>query len=436
MKESTTLRVLIVSPHFPPSSAPDMQRVRLLIPYFRQNGVEAEVLAVESEQAQAPVDAWLQDGLPGDIPVHRVSALARKWARIPGFGGLGLRALPALWRRGASLLSSRHFDLVYFSTTVFEVHVLGPRWKRRFGVPFVLDYQDPWVNDYYREHADVVPPGGRLKYAMVDRLHRLMEPRVLAECSGITAVSPAYLVQLGSRYPWLPPLPTLVQGFPAEAKDHERAELVKVDPAVLPDVPGTINWVYAGVVNAAMLGTLRALFHALHGADAQLRDRLRLHFIGTSYATGASARPAVSPVAREFGMEQLVREHPERVPYSVSLACLSKAHALLVIGSDDPGYAASKIYPYLLARKPVLAVVHKNSPVAQVMRQVRGGVCVTFSQFDTQESLARTIADAWLDRDQHATAVPLDVAAFEPYRASSAARVMSDFFRRAAKHAG
>ena len=181
--------ILILSPHFPPSNAPDMQRVRLLLPYLREQGWEAEVLAVEPGQVAAPVDSWLTDGLPPDVPVHRVAALGLGWGRIPGLGMLIFRALGALRRTGDALVKSGRFNLVYFSTTQFGVHTLGPRWQRRFGVPFVMDYQDPWVNDYYRQHTAAVPPGGRIKYAVADRLNRWAEPRVLRHCAGITSVS-------------------------------------------------------------------------------------------------------------------------------------------------------------------------------------------------------------------------------------------------------
>ena len=197
------MRLLIVSPHFPPTNAADMQRVRLILPYLKEAGVEAEVLGVESEQVASPKDPWLIPGLPPDVPIHRARALGLKWRRVPGLGTLNFRSYGALRRMGDELLRNGNFDLVYFSTTQFRAHLLGPRWKRRYGVPFVMDYQDPWVSDYYREHPEVTPPGGRLKYAITSWLSRRDEPRVLRECSGITSVSDAYPQQLENRYDFL-----------------------------------------------------------------------------------------------------------------------------------------------------------------------------------------------------------------------------------------
>ena len=59
---------------------------------------------------------------------------------------LGLRALAGLSALGSRLLARRPFDVVFFSTTVFPAMALGPIWKRRFRIPYALDFQDPWGN--------------------------------------------------------------------------------------------------------------------------------------------------------------------------------------------------------------------------------------------------------------------------------------------------
>ena len=48
-------KVLIVSPHFPPINAPDMQRVRLALPYLRELGWEPTVIAVGPDLVEGGV---------------------------------------------------------------------------------------------------------------------------------------------------------------------------------------------------------------------------------------------------------------------------------------------------------------------------------------------------------------------------------------------
>lgn len=421
-------RLLIVSPHFPPSSTADMHRVRMLLPYFRENGWHVEILAVEPDQIASPQDPWLADGLPEDVPVHRVRAMGLGWSRIPGLGTLGLRALCALAGKGDSLLERGQFDLVYFSTTVFEVHVLGPCWKRKYGVPFVMDYQDPWVNDYYRDHPEITPPGGRIKYALSNALHRWMEPRVLRDCAGITSVSPEYPKQLKARYHWLGDLPNLVQAFPGAKRDFERLSSSKSQQNVFDPNDGKVHWVYVGVVMPGMLPVIRQLFEILSLKEhSNLCSNLKFYFIGTSYASDEKARPQVLPLAQKFGLTNQITELTDRIPYVEALKCMIDADGLIAIGSDDPGYTASKIYPYLLAHKPMLAVFHEESSVVNLIKRVGGAVCVSFNN-STGKELAKNIANKWFDSDQYKTPAPLNENEFRGNTDQGCAEALCNFF--------
>ena len=148
MTTNGSRKVLVVSPHFAPINAPDMHRVRMMLPYIRDFGWEPTILAVDPADIEGGVvEPILENTYPVDIRVIRVRGLPPRFTRWAGVGSLWLRCGLALGRAGEALLRSERFDLIFFSTTQFEAFNLGPRWKARFGVPFVIDYQDPWVND-------------------------------------------------------------------------------------------------------------------------------------------------------------------------------------------------------------------------------------------------------------------------------------------------
>lgn len=443
------MRVLIISPHFPPTNAADMQRVRLITPYLKENGIEAEILAVEPGQVTQPQDPWLEEGLPAEVPIHRVKALSPKWGCIPGFGSLSWRAYHALRRKGSQLLRNSNFDLVYFSNTQASIHKLGPEWNSRYGVPFILDYQDPWVNDYYKEHPELSPPGGRLKYAVADRINRFLEPRVLRQCSGITSVSTAYPEQLDKRYPWLDVIqehphsvtegckalhqfPSIVLPFPGDSIDLERTKAEKVRQHCFDPNGGETNWVYVGVCPPQMHPALKGLFSALELAGSRYPDqlrKLRLHFIGTSYAAPGMGQSSIPALAKEFGLAENVIESPDRIPYSASLRCLLDADALIVLGSDDPGYTASKIYPYLLAGKPLVTIFHEQSSINTLIQNVGGANAFSFTSDTPTSTIAKTIADNLFSDSLSIAKVPLDLEAFIPHTARNQANKLAHFFR-------
>jgi hypothetical protein len=356
-------RLLIVSPHFPPVNAPDAQRARLSLPYFREFGWEPVVLAVDPRQVAGWHDSRPPSALPADVAVHRCGALPARLTRLAGFGSLGPRSWLHLRGAGARLLRRERFDLAFFSTTQFLAFTLGAGWKRKFGLPFVIDVQDPWRTDYYERPGAPPPPGGwKYRFARWQAAH--FEEPAFRPAAGFVSVSENYLGQLRARYPWFSAKPSVVIPFGVSEADFAG---VQGDTAIAPAFtrePGCAHLVSMGAVGSIMSGAVHALFAALRAfRDEQpaLAARLRLHFIGTSYAPSAQAVPTVKPIAEEHGVGDLVIEQPARIGYPESLKTMLAADALLLVGSDDPGYTPSKIAPYFLADRPVLAFVPAGS---------------------------------------------------------------------------
>ena len=195
---------------------------------------------------------------------------------------------------------------------------------------------------------------------------------------------------------------------------------------------GLEHWAYVGRAGGDMELALDAMFRALAMArrsDPARYDRLRLHFVGTSYAEGDRAVKTVEPVAIRNGVGDLVDERPHRIPYFEALQVLLDADALVVPGSDDPSYTASKLYPYILARRPLLAVFHASSSVVGVVQQARAGVVVPFGSEDSAEAIAGRLGQAWFDHPLPETQT--DWEAFAPYTARALAHRQAHVFELA-----
>src|SRR5947209_2815017 len=138
-------RVLMVSPHFPPDSSAAAHRVRLLAPYLAASGWTPTVVTLEPAAYEGRLDPELAALVPTSLDVIRAGAWEATRMRRFGIGDLGLRAWTGLRESCRDLLSRQRFSAIFI--TVYPVYpaLLGPRLKREFRVPFVLDYQDPWV---------------------------------------------------------------------------------------------------------------------------------------------------------------------------------------------------------------------------------------------------------------------------------------------------
>ena len=431
-------RVLIVSPRFPPTNAADLHRVRASLGHYRQFGWDADVLCVDAATADCIDDPMLAQSLPQDVQVTRVAAWSEAACRRLGFGQLAYRSLVPLYRAGSELLRRKRYDVVFFSTTAFLCFVLGPPWKRRFGCRIVYDFQDPW----YDERSPYTPetvPGRWWKYRLDQWLARHLERFAMASADHVVAVSEGYVRALQSRYPWLRPADFSVLPFPANAADYEFVSRHSISQTVFRADGSATHWVSAGRAGSDMDAVLRALFQGLarvKSTDAEFAARLRLHFVGTNYAPPERTRKLVEPIARQHGVGDLVEELPERLPYFDAIALHQASDGILLIGSVDADYAASKLFTCVLSKKPILALFHRQSPVSRQAAQFPNVFLATFDEDPSEPAFQAQILKGleWLRAPQFD---PSTIEArIRPWSAQEAARLQCAVFDRASARPG
>ena len=390
-------RVLMVTPHFPPDSTAGTHRVRLLAPYLEAHGWEPTVLTVDRRDYEGPLDEALAESVPAALRVVRVRAWPSRVTRWLGIGDLGLRAFEGLRRRSCQLLAAEPFDALFITIYPAYPALLGPLLRKRFGVPFVLDYQDPWVGEWGR----TVGPGPHSRPDFRSRLSRLvatqLEPIALRAADGVTAVSRETCEQALARTPGA--APRVVEELPIgwDCRDLEFLRRRPRRPSPVPTGDGLVHLSYVGTVLPTGLDTLRAVLTGvarLRHTDPAAAARLRLHFVGTSNQRAATAAERVLPIARELGVADLVTEIAPRLDYFDALQALHDSTAVLLIGSDERHYTPSKVFPALLSRRPVVAVLHEASNATTLLREVGCPPSIRLVTYATSEALTRVDAIA------------------------------------------
>jgi hypothetical protein len=354
------------------------------LPFYAANGWEPVVLTVADRCQVGVRENELVRTLPDGLRVVSACALPLRISRLVGIGNIGLRAWPFLMWRGAALLRREKFDLVLISTTQFIVFALGPVWQRLTGVPYILDMQDPWVTDHYERPGSRPPPGG-WKYPFARLQARLLEGPSFSGAAGIISVSPRYLEALNARYPEVARKPCAVIGFGASRGDLAIARALPASAHALPRGDGRRHIVYTGAAGPLSQRLLALLFSALgdyRKKDPSGADKLRIHFLGTSYVVPGAGRPAVLPVAERWSVSSLVTELPHRIGFFEALRLQQDSDALLLIGSDDAAYSPSKLYPYYLTGRPILALVFRGSVIESQLDEL---ACASVVRWDGQE---------------------------------------------------
>ena len=425
-------KVLIISPYFPPSNTADMQRIRTSLPYFEAFGWEATVVVVDEKHSDTVKDGLLALSIPSSITIHKVKALNKKLTGKLGLGSMALRSLPYYRKKVNHFLETEKFDLIYFSTTQFMITVLGAYWKKRFGIPYVIDMQDPWYSIHYKQKPKNQRPS---KYYLAYALHKYLEPIAIKNADGLISVSADYIQDLKDRYPVIAQTPNATITFGAFEPDNEIATAHEGNFISLLK-PEFINVVYIGRGGTDMHKALTPVFEALKKGmikEPDLFNKLKFYFIGTSYAPSGAGIFTILPLARQYGVESNIIEITDRVSYYHTMLTLQQADALLIIGAEDPKYTASKIYPYLLTKKPLVAIFNEQSNSVAVLNECAANtLLLTFGQHT--EGLAGPLYTQFIDWANGRFKPIVLLPGFENYSAKNLTGKQIDLFNQALKH--
>jgi len=402
-------RVLMIAPHFPPDTGAATHRVRLLAPHLREYGWEPTVLTVERSANEGRQDPELESMVPRDLRVIRAHAWSAGWTRKLGIGDLGLRAFSGLYREACRLLSSERYDALFI--TIFPTYpaLLGPLLKSRFGTPFVLDYIDPWVSAWGKEVGGGPNGAVDLKSRLTRLLALGLEPIAIRAADAVTAVSAGTYDLIQQRIPALSSMKCAAIPYGGDSADFDYLRARPRENRYFDRDDGDFHISYVGTLLPLGFDTLRAVLEALkllRVRAPRVYDRVRIHFFGTSNQTSGSPQTRVLPVAHEIGVEDRVKEHPLRIDYLDALTVQVQASAILLMGSTEPHYTASKLYPALLAGRPLLAVYHAESSVSNAMKKVTappGAHLITYSQADPPKNHVSEIAEALVSLVEHSS---------------------------------
>ncbi len=421
---------MLVSPHFPPSSVAGVHRARHLAKRLPASGWTPVVLCVDEAYQTEQLDPDLAALVAPEVEILKTPAIPASITRRFGVGDLSLRAWPQLRRTLHSVVCRREVQAVLITGSPYYPMLMAPGLLRRFGVPVVLDFQDPWVSDW----GAAQPPLSRA--GLSHRAATICEPIALQGASFVTSVSEVQNQQMAVRYPRLDPgrmsaIP--IGGDPDDfvALAHGGAMSRRVELA-----PGLLHLSYVGTFLPRAEPLVRTLFRAfarLRSADPGLAARIRLNFIGTSNQLADAVAPVVRHIAEAEGVGDAVDERPGRVPYLSALDVLAHSTGVLLIGSDEPHYTASKIYPALMSGRPHLSLFHRTSSAHAILSGAGGGCAFAFGDTrelaDLEAPIAAAIGRLATAPETFGAAEP---AAYAEYCADNTARRFAAIFDRLA----
>lgn len=386
------------------------------------------VVAVHPEFHAEPLDPALRDLVPSDVQVVETGAIPQRWTAWMGLRGeIGLRGFFHLRAEIARQMTQWKPKVVMITGSPFYPMLLSGWIRRCFGIPVVLDLQDPWVSKEgsTRRHWT--------KGWLAHHLAVMLEPRALKNASWITSVSERQNDELGERYPWLDRRRMTAIPIGGDPADFE-AVRASVASSAHPGTSKHLQFSYVGTALPRATPLLRILFEGLARLKHEqpvLARRIQLRFVGTSNQPGRSTDYRVLPIAHQVGIAAQVIEEPGRVPFLEALRILATTNSVLMVGSDEPHYTASKIYPGLMSGRPFLSLFHEDSSAHDILARSGGGVALAYTVESSRDALILAVANGFASLASGTSSFPVVSAkSYGDYTAHTVAGRYADVFSR------
>lgn len=364
-------KILIISPHFPPSNLAAVHRSRLFAQHLPSFGWEPIILTVNENYYEEKLDWDLHKLLPQNLRIEKVKALKVTKPRL--IGDIGLRAFFHLYKKAKQLIQEEKIDFLYIPIPSFYVALLGRWLHASIGIKYGIDYIDPWV--HFFAGSDKLFS----RHWFSTKLSSFLEPIAVKKAALITGVAEGYYKGVIERNPHLLNQ-ALFQAMPygGEQEDHVKLKQLNLRPYLFQKKDNVIQLIYAGAMLPKAYQPLEQIFASISN-DKSVFQNVEFHFIGTGKSPNDKSGFNIKPYAEKYGLWQdIIFEYPARIPYLDVLIHLDNADGVFILGSTEPHYTPSKVYQGVLSGKPIAAVLHQASSACEVIKTSNAGMVLDF----------------------------------------------------------
>lgn len=405
-------KIIIVSPHFPPSNLAAVHRSRVFANHLASLGWEPIIVTVHEDYYEEKPDHNLEKLLPAGLRIEKVKAMkVSQHFRL--IGDIGLRGYFQMRKRIIELIKKEKADFLYITIPSFYAALLGRAAYNKTGIPYGIDYIDPWVHQF--------PGSDKIfsRHWLSTKLAGFLEPIAVKHASLISGVAEGYYKDVLIRNPELK-CQTLAMPYGGESGDYELVEKMNISPYLFTKRENTIDFVYAGAMLPKAYEPLRAMFRSIK-ENKEIYKNTRFHFIGTGKTPNDTEGYNIRPIAEEFGLwNSIVFEYPQRFPYLDVLIHLKAADGIFILGSTEPHYTPSKVYQAVLSRKPILALLHEKSTACEVIERSGAGKVLSFNESNCSEVVEKRFTEnfsAFIQWSRSFRPTDVDEKYFEQYSA-------------------
>ena len=363
-------KVLFFTYNFPPMGGGGVQRSLKFVKYLPNFGWEPIVFSADDRTYWAH-DETLGRDIPKNVVVKRLRSprflqvyflleklLSKETARNI-WDGVFVPDDRIIWAVYAALsaikiIKKEKIGLIYSSSPPHSVHIGARIVKRMTGLQWVCDFRDLWTGDFRHD-----PRSPRAK-----RLHEKMEKGILGEADRVLRITDAVREYFISDYGIKSEkLVTIYNGFDMDDfGDNSKGEKRTDDKIIITHSGSFYGEYFPETFFSALSLTLKK--------HPNLKERIEVRFVGVMDPKIKEA------IGRYLGVK------------AVFWGYLSHKDAIKVVQRSDMNLISlpmidevynivtGKIFEYLAAKRPILAVV-PDGEVSNLIRSARAGVVIS-----------------------------------------------------------
>ena len=393
-------KVLIITYYWPPAGGVPVQRWVKMAKYFRDFGWEPVIYTVTD--GEYPVlDETLAAGLPANIEVIRrpIREPYTLYKKLLGFkkgekinaGFLhekkkqGLMQQFAVWIRGnffipdarkfwiqpsirflTKYLESHPVEAIISTGPPHSMHLIANGVKQKTGLPWIADFRDPWTNiDYYQDlHLS----------AWADKQHHTLEKKVLTAATKVVTVSWDWAKDFNAINNGNTEV--ITNGF--DADDFPQEIIPLFDGFVLNHI-GMIN-------KARNPEILWEAIKELCDENVSFHKDLQIRFTGKYDYSVAAYLEKYQLTSKVFFAGQLTHQEATKAMMQSTVLLL-----LLNDTQDIMGRIPAKLFEYLAAKRPVLAIGNLQGDAAKIIHETGAGLVANFKDKQAIKNAVSTI---------------------------------------------
>lgn len=257
------------------------------------------------------------------------------------------------WRRHAvkainSFFNQQPVDAMISTSSPVTSHIIANEIKERFHIPWIADFRDLWTQNYYYPYSSI-----RRKFEKRLELRTLSSVNALVTVSGPLADELKILHQNKQVY-------SIPNGFdPSEINSPP----VKLTEKFTITYTGNL---YQGKQSPALL--FAALSDLIAQGDMHAENiELRFYGMESGWIDTEATRYRLAGVVKQYGM----------ISHETALERQRESQILLLLKWNDwrqRGAYTAKIFEYLAARRPVLAIGGFQDVVDELLQKTNAGV--------------------------------------------------------------